>query len=503
MHYALKIMNYPMVWVALALIVGVVLCESFALSGMVACAVFGVGAAVALVLDFVWGRSGMLLWLSIVLIGFLVSLFQRDDSSIINYDVKYLYIGVVESEPKELFTESNYPYRGSVELVAARDTTGRYGDVSGKILCYLDSSLCVSIGDTIAFEGKVRELKGDYGEYLRRKGFVGRLYGYNSSVVGHSEGSFDSYIQNIRTAAAERIYRLDTLKSQSTAIMAAMTVGERERISPETTSSYRSAGVSHLLAISGLHIGIVVMLLNVVFSSLKIFGRRGRVVYSVVIILMLWAYALFSGMALSVERAAIMFTLYQVALMCNRSGVSLNLLATSAVVILMISPMSIYDIGFQLSFVAMIGISVFYRPFVSLVSSRVGLVRLLWSVFALSLSAQLAVLPLVAYHFGTFAWLGLILSPLVWVMTPVIIVCTLLYLVSGWMVLGEVGRKVVEFQNWVFEWIGGWDLVYFEGIDMRWWEMVIIYVAVVAFGVVFNRYCNLRSRRKVFSSKQR
>ncbi len=503
MNYALRIKNYPMVWVALALIVGVVLCESFALSGAFACAAFGVGAAVALVLDFVWGRSGMLFWLSIVLVGFLLTLFHKEDAVEHNFDKRYLYIGVLQSGEQELFTDSSYPYSSTVELLAARDTTGHYNDASGKILCYLDTLLSVGIGDTIAFEGKVRELSGSYGKYLRRKGFSGRLYGYNSSVVGRSDGNFLAWLEGVRGAAAQRIYNLDSLRSQSTAIMAAMTVGERDRISPESTQNYRKSGVSHLLAISGLHIGIVVMLLNVVLSSIRVFGRRGRVVYSVVIILMLWAYALFSGMSLTVERAAIMFSLYQVAIMCSRSGISLNLLATSAVVILVISPMSLYDIGFQLSFVAMIGISVFYRPFVSLVSSRVWLVRSLWYAFGLCLAAQLAVLPLVAYHFGTFAWVGLFLSPLVWITTPVIVVCTLLYLVSSMVFIGDVARWMAEFQNWIFRLTGQWDWVYVEEVEVRWWELVIIYSVVVALAVVFNRYCNLRSRRKIFSLKQR
>ena len=166
-------------------------------------------------------------------------------------------------------------------------------------------------------------------------------------------------------------------------------------------------GASHILALSGLHLGIIYALL-----SLLVVGRRWQMVSQVAIILSIWAFVFLVGMSTSVVRSAIMLTVYALLAIGHRQKMSVNTLAFTAIAMLLISPQALFDVGFQMSFMAVFSIllftPLFYRPFSSEYLMTHRLVKWLWGMVAVSIAAQIGVAPLIAYYFGRFSCLFLL-----------------------------------------------------------------------------------------------
>ena len=186
------------------------------------------------------------------------------------------------------------------------------------------------------------------------------------------------------------------------AVVAAMSLGDKSQLTKELKDTYAVSGASHILALSGLHLGIIYTLLSLLLSH-----RRWQVVSQVVIIVCIWLFVFLVGMSASVVRSAVMFTIYALLSLGHRDKMSVNTLAFAAIVMLLFNPMSLFDVGFQLSFMAVLAILLFYPLFESVWSQSFlfnhRIFRWLWMMLAVSCAAQIGVAPLIAYYFGRFS----------------------------------------------------------------------------------------------------
>ncbi len=197
-------------------------------------------------------------------------------------------------------------------------------------------------------------------------------------------------------------YREQGLEGQAYALVAAMTLGDRSALDRGLRATYNVSGASHVLALSGLHMGIIYALL-----SLFTVGRRWRLLSQVVTVLTIWAFVFLVGMPTSAVRAALMLTLYALLSLGYRDRLSLNALAFTAIVVLVVSPYTLFDVGFQMSYLAVLSILI-WMPVVegwvrADVLQRHRWLRWLWGLLTLSVAAQLGVAPLIAYYFGRFS----------------------------------------------------------------------------------------------------
>ncbi len=186
------------------------------------------------------------------------------------------------------------------------------------------------------------------------------------------------------------------------AVLAAMALGRKDALSPALRRTYATTGASHILALSGLHLGIIYMLL-----SFLMIGRRRYWLSQVIIVLAVWAFALLTGFSTSIVRASVMISLYALFALGGRRRAPLGVLSFTAMVMLLADSRSLFDVGFQLSFMAMLGILLFMPLFMGFTSARWMMahrvVRWLYGLLAVSLAAQIGTAPLVAYHFGYFS----------------------------------------------------------------------------------------------------
>lgn len=197
-------------------------------------------------------------------------------------------------------------------------------------------------------------------------------------------------------------YRQQGLEGDAYAMVAAMTLGDRAAIDQRLRETYNVSGASHVLALSGLHMGIIYALL-----SLLTIGRRWRFLSQVIIVLSIWAFVFLVGLPTSAVRAASMLTLYALLSLGYRDRLSLNALAFTAIVMLLVDPYLLFDVGFQMSYLAVLSILV-WTPVMNgwlgdEVLQRHRWLRWLWGLLTVSVAAQLGVAPLIAYYFGRFS----------------------------------------------------------------------------------------------------
>ena len=293
----------------------------------------------------------------------------------------------------------------------------------------------------------------DYVRYQHIHGVVARTYinkdsWKRSRVSMRRLGVMQRVLIGMRSARDRLLSHNEkhNMSESAYAVVAAMTMGDRSGLTRELRQSYAASGASHVLALSGLHLGVIYGLLSLIFVH-----RRMRVLGQVLAMVAIWAYAALVGMPPSVLRSATMLTIFAFVVLTGRRQVSLNTLAFAAVVQLVVSPLSLWDVGFQMSFLAVLGIVMLNMRLGNVETpaciGRWRVIGWVWSLVKVSLAAQLAVAPLSMYYFGTFPCYFL-LTNLVAIPLATIIVYTsiVMYALGFWVWMQGV---VATFVGWM------------------------------------------------------
>lgn len=251
----------------------------------------------------------------------------------------------------------------------------------------------------------------DYGNYLRlqHKVGVGYVRPEQWQIIGHMPiRGLRAYATTVQRKLAQR-YSDAGLHDQPLALISAITLGERDALDSDLRQSFAAAGAAHVLAVSGLHTGIIYI---VVVSLLTCFGlwrplyeqRIRRALLSSCIIAVMWAYAFITGLSPSVMRAVTVITIVQIGWIFRRLSFSFNTLAAAACICLWVEPLSLFSISFQLSFTAVLGIQLFVTYMNQTLSiSRNRLAHFMRDIITVSIAATIGTLPVTLYHFGQMA----------------------------------------------------------------------------------------------------
>ena len=281
-----------------------------------------------------------------------------------------------------------------------------------KVMLYLQpdsNSQQLEPGDRILVHAFIQPFKNlgnpdefDYKSFMHNKGFSG------SAFVGSDDWSnIGERNISIRTSALRvrakilHIYKTYGLGDDENSFLSAVTLGYKADLSNELKDAFSATGTSHILAVSGLHVGVVYFFIMFFFSFL---GKRGKslLLKQSLILVCLWGYVFITGMPVSVIRAAIMLSIFCVGSLFNRKGFTYNTLVIAAFIILIINPFYLFSVGFQLSFACVFAILFFYPKISKLYSPKYKGSKYIWNLFTISLAAQLGAFPIVLYYFGTF-----------------------------------------------------------------------------------------------------
>lgn len=297
----------------------------------------------------------------------------------------------------------------TAEVAAWRDPTrGRWHPASSHLRLYADSLTRLEGGDRILCRGTVRPFRGGsagYRELMLRRGFAGTLWLAHDNLLERLPAGE----RTLHLRASKRLARLP-LTGHAAAVVRAMTAGDRSGLTPELRAAYSRSGLSHLLAVSGLHTGIVFVLINLLLWWLPLL-RRGHLLRNLLAAAAVWSFVAAAGFPPSAVRAAVMCTLLQAALASASEYVALNALAAAAFGMLLWNPVWIGDVSFQLSFAAVAAILAWGVPLCRRFRTRWRAVNLLTDAYLIGLTATIGTAPLVSHQFGIVPLAGLLINP--------------------------------------------------------------------------------------------
>ena len=285
-------------------------------------------------------------------------------------------------------------------------------------------------GDVILFDNVPQPITNnnnpfefDYKKYLARKKIYRQVYLPADAWIKTNQSvmSLSCRAEQIRESLL-KIYRNQPIDENEFEILSSLTLGYTRELDPETRRVFSSSGAIHVLSVSGQHVAIIFWVITLLFGFLKN-RKSGRTIFLIISISSLWFFAFITGLSPAVMRASAMFTIFVVGDYMHRKSNIYNSFTASAFILLLINPNNLYDIGFQLSYIAVFGIVYLEPKLEKLIQVKSKFIKFFWSLITVSIAAQVATFPVTTYYFGqfpTYFWLtNIFVIPAVMVLVPI------------------------------------------------------------------------------------
>jgi competence protein ComEC len=342
---------------------------------------------------------------------------------------EYTFIATIIEQPEE----KDKSIKTVLKIDCIKDSLSWIKN-SSQILCYfqLDSStLHLNLGDQIIAKSKLNEIKHsgnpysfNYKNYLSYKDIYNQCYLKTDhfKIMAHDKGAIIRILSCKARQMLLNIYQRNNITGDEFAVLSALTLGYKNELTPELKESFSTSGAMHILAVSGLHVGIIFIILCKLLFPLQR-NKYGKIIQSVIIITILFFYAFLTGLSDSVLRATIMFSFISIGKMFTRQVNIYNSISASAFILLIINPYSIMNVGFQLSFAAVISIVFFQPKIYSLLSFKNKIPDYFWQLISVAIAAQIGTFPITIYYFEQF--------PAYFIITNIIIIPIATLIVYG------------------------------------------------------------------------
>lgn len=332
----------------------------------------------------------------------------------------------------------------------------------------------------------------DYGAYMGNKYIYRQIFTTNTSLfkLDKRNSTILGIAASLRTSIQNRL-KPYTFNPNEFSIINALLLGQRQDISKEIYTSYSQAGVIHILAVSGLHVGIILLLLQRVLKPIERLPS-GKFIKTILIILFLWCFAIIAGLSASIVRAVTMFTVFAIAMNLKRPTNVYNTLAISMFVLLLFKPNFLYDLGFQLSYIAVLAI-VSIEPLLSSIwLPKFKIVNFFWRILTVTVSAQIGVIPISLYYFHQFPGLffisNLVIIPCLGAILGlgiVIIVLAMVHLLPSW--LASFYGLVIATMNAFVNWVSEQESFIFQNISFSLGQVIFCYVLIILLLMIIHQ----------------
>ena len=313
--------------------------------------------------------------------------------------------------------------QGDARIISHRDSDGIWHRIRGRVRIYADTTLHLSAGQRAVCRGRVRPFDGSdgYGAMMRRKGYAGRLYLSIDNILQISDERPYARLRELHRQAVAKIAALP-LRAENMPVAQALGTGETSLLERGQRAQYSRAGTAHLLALSGLHVGIVYLIINLLLKWLPLLSF-GHIIRNGAAVILLWSYVLSTGMPPSAIRAALMFSMLQISQATSADYAPLNALSGAAFISLCVDPSLLFDAGFRLSYIAVAAIILCAVPLcrqfhVSLkhagnifVKSLTSATNYIIDTITVGFVATAATAPMVSHLFGVIPLAGIIAAP--------------------------------------------------------------------------------------------
>lgn len=460
MRVPVNIDNSPLIKILPIVVIGILIGDWIELAWWIA----GIGAAVCSLCSTIFKGS----YLARTLYGSLTILCTTLTIS----EIHSLSTPAPHHKPIEAVVEiidNSTPTSGGYNRTTAR-VVGLYDgenimEVKEKI--YLVTPTELSLGKAYRATMTIGDLGGDgyegYARVMRRRGYTGSAFASTESlqeIEDYRVAHIYTFGPRMQKRASERLARLG-LPSSAMALAEAMTLGVRDGLSGDLKADYSRSGAYHLLAVSGLHIGIIALLINTLLIPLPLI-RGGQRLKNIIAIALIWLYTLLTGVAPSAVRSAVMCSGAQIAYSGSMSRSPINILCATATIMLLANPNNLFDLSFQLSFLAVIGIAILYKPIYLLGKSNILIINMLWSLVAVSIAATIATAPITSHVFGQIPIFGILISPFVVITAYICVAVSIL-----WIVLPI--DFIADGVRWMITTIADWQNTIIEFSADKWW----------------------------------
>lgn len=428
-------------------------------------------------------------------------LLQQGSNSELNYTKLFTEGNSLLVKTVEVSETSSGNYIKAITSVQAVTSGKDTVSVSGRLLVFFENTAqAINRNEIYIIRPILTKItnNGNIGEFNAKRywyyqGIENIAFLPSDSYLKISKGglSLSNLLLNIRDKLSTVIDQY--LPGQEAAVAKGLILGDRSSIESETTRMFGNTGVMHILAVSGMHVAILVLILNYILQLFpRYISKRTATLISLIIV---WGYSLMTGFSPSVSRAAWMFTFLVGGVLLHRDYKQVNGLIFSALIILLWNPYAIYDIGFQLSYAAMIGIYSFFPYLRKQLYFKQKWLQTLWDGTALGIAAQLFTTPIALYYFHQFPnyfWLtNLALSAY---STLILGLGITLFIVGGWQITGKIVGFALFYimfsMLWIIRFIDGLPDSVSQGFVLSGWIVTISYLLII--GLYFSLY-----RRKV------
>lgn len=486
--------NFIIIKFTCCLVLGILIGAYYPVSYSVSLIAFGVGGLFWLLIFLLTDKKvnqpvvlGVITYGLILVIGVLVVSFHTHTNHKTHYS-RIIPVADIKQARFHVFKRlkssgKHQKYLGKITAVNAKKATGL-------ILITADTSQVITIDDVLYASVKLSELRRalnphqfDYSLYMKRQQVRHQIFvNKDNSIVLKKESTLYGQADVIRKRINATL-ETHFVSEQNLSVINALLLGQRQQVSKATYKSFTSSGAVHILAISGLHIGLLLVVLTVFFKPIAYF-KHGKIIASVGIIGLLWVYAFIVGMSASVIRAVTMFSLFTIAIYSNRITNTYNTLVLSAFILLICDPYYLFDIGFQMSYAAVIAI-IWIKPlFDRLWYPKNIIAKRLWDVFSITLAAQLGVLPIALFYFHQFPGLffisNMVIIPVLGMLLGLGII-TLIFAYFGWIpeLVFQVFDQCVTWLVDFVTFIATQEQFIFTELPFNEWNLITVYGVII------------------------
>ncbi len=373
---------------------------------------------------------------------------------------------------------------------------------SGKIIVNLDKNIPsekLEIGSQLLIKGAIIKHKPihnpdqfDYGSYLTNKSIFAQMYvdGYDVRINPKPITDIWYYSDKLRTRILHNLKKTG-FATKELNVVAALILGQQQDISQDIIQDYQYAGAIHVLSVSGLHVGYLLLFITFLLKPLPK-NKFGSILKLSIVILTLWVFALLAGLSPSVVRSVTMFSFVAIGMHLKRRTNVFHTLLVSILIILLFQPSFILDVGFQLSYVALFFI-LWLQPILSdMWEPKNKIIIYFWDIITVSFSAQIGALPLSIYYFHQFPGLFfitnlLILPGLGVIMALGVIVMILAAFDCIPLFLSKLLETSVFILNKIINWIASFESFIIKDIAFNWYLLISLYLLIIATIIWFKQ----------------
>ncbi len=382
----------------------------------------------------------------------------------------------------------NDRYIGIVKRIDNRES-------SGKILVNfhkIKGNLKLNIGSNFLIKGIVYRHKNpinpdqfDYGKYLTNKSILAQMYAdsYEIKISKTTDKDIWYYSDFLRNKILNNLEKNNFSKDELH-VVAALILGQQQDISPEILHDYQFAGAIHILSVSGLHVGFILLFITFLLKPLRK-NKVGNTIRLITIILSLWGFAILAGLSPSVVRSVTMFSFVAVGMHLKRSTNIFHTLLVSVFLILLFQPSFLFDVGFQLSYVALFFIFWLQPLLENLWTPNNKIAIYFWEILTVSFAAQIGAFPLSIYYFHQFPGLFFVTNLIIIPFLSVIMALGVFVMVlAAFDYVPEIPAKILEysiyFLNKTINWVASFEQFIIKDIPFNWQILLSLYLLIVA-----------------------